>query len=237
MPKETGQPFDKQPRSGADPELVEGVLGSGARADMEELVDGVVGSQEVSVDHELALAADELAAAAEAEKTREEKQRDEYIAWAVSFGENEGWVDQSFEFLPDGDAVLLGDLHIFSRGIGHLPKGMSEGEGKKFNARNNKLTTAEGVPEGLKDLVLAKNKLTSCEGIPNNYYEWLDLSNNPITDLSQLPKSVLILDLRRIQATSIPAGLNLDEIRINENQRELIRDAKAKGYEVDITTY
>jgi len=236
MPNETAQPLSEpKSRDPRDEQLVGQVLGPEAEAEMAELVgDNTATQQEPEKNRQLDLSADEIAATAEAEKPVEERRHEEYIAWAADFDEDEGWIDQNFDFFPDGTIALLGDLHIFSKSVEYLPKGMKVGKGKKFNARNNCLTTAEGIPEGLKELVLTRNKLTTCKGIPNTCYELLDLSNNPITDLSGLPDEVRTLDLRNIQAASMPTGLSISRLIVNKKQEDLIKDAELKGYNVAI---
>ena len=58
-----------------------------------------------------------------------------------------------------------------------------------------------------------------------------------ITDLTNLPKIIDgDLDLRNVNATSIPAGLKIGgEVKlIHDDNKELIEDAKRKGYNVNL---
>ena len=216
MPNEFQQPFDKTTRSGADPELVAGVLGTGAQEEMDELVGKQEDPGDQTTSEGLELTADEAVATEQAEQAPiREKRRQQYIEWAEKFGKDAEWVNQEFVFELDGNVTSDGYLFLDDEGVSELPPNLVEAE---------------------KGVLLGSNKLVSLKGMPRIVGEFLDLAYNPLEFLMGLPKDIGgDLRLQGVPATEIPAGLNIGGvIELKENQTELIADCQAKGYSVKV---
>ncbi len=257
MPQESIQPFDKTQRSGADPELVEGVLGSGAREDMEELVDGVQQETSQGDTGELELSELEAVRVGRSEKEKApvdpETRKEQYQEWAKELGfiSWETWPDKFFNFLENGWVELKVSGFFQDKGIESLPPSLKYMSGKILNLsgnnmssfdsipfgrykliiEGNKLTSFVGRPGGVDSINAANNQITSCRGL-KEIMTGLDISGNPIESLDDLPKEIDELRACNIPATTIPAGLKIKKIILEPEQTELIKDAKVKGYNV-----
>jgi len=213
MPNETQQPLGEQLiRSKDDTKLVADVLGSEAADEMSELVGGQVEEPTVAP-NEIKLSAGEQASATEAEKTKAEMRRDEYITWAGTFSKDKNWVDETFIFESDGRVRVEGDLDLSNTNISELPPTLYRVEGELDLAGNqitkianipeavtwlylgnNQITKIENIPESVTALYLFANKITKIENIPETV-TWLDLGDNQITKIENIPESVTTLNL------------------------------------------
>jgi len=229
MPNESAQPFqDPTQRKSNDRELVEGVLGSQAAADMEALTGN---TQEQGAEPEAAglyISVDEQSVVGEAEKIEAEKRCEEYITWAATFGMDEDWVHNTFIFETDGRVRVDGNLNLSRRGLSELPPSLYKVSGD-LNLILNQITSLK-VPDSVTKLYLYGNQISTIESIPDSVIE-LDLEKNPIESLDFLVGKVLEdLDLSNIKAKTIPHGIQVERIVIDSSQSELIADVKAKGY-------
>jgi len=222
MPDETRQPFEweeEQSRKPDDPELVGEVLGPRARAEMEEMVDGVEDQEPSLPDTDLTVLSSEQKEVVEAETDLVAVRKDQYIEWADKFGMDENWVDETFIFNPDGTVISVGDLRP-SHYIGRFPD-------------------VELLPPFLveaKGLIHLENcDISSLDGLPQETWK-LVLGSNPIENLDDLPRKINgSLDLRDIPATSIPSGLKIaGTVYVNDDQFKLRRDIVEKGYKIRV---
>jgi len=215
MPNETTSPFQpNRTRKTNDTELVAGVLGTDAAADMEALVGGQAEPLETEPQPQgLELTEDEQAATTKAEKTKAELRYDEYVIWANEFGMDQEWVEETFIFEPDGRVRVEGDLILTAMGISELPPDLCEVKGNlKLNSnkiakianipdsvtfidfRGNQITEIENIPDSVISLYLDNNKITKIENIPDSVTD-LFLGNNQITRIENIPDSVIWLNL------------------------------------------
>jgi len=220
MSNETQQPFEKPTqRNSQDIELVEQVLGSQEAEDMRALTGEQVVEEKPDTDDlgdaDLSVTAAEQAVVNKAEfGVNAEERRQQFIAWAEEFDETESYVNRYFRFEDDGTVVMIDGHLMDNKNISWLPPGVKKVE---------------------KNLFLSQNKLTNCDNIPNVIEGQLDLTGNPITDLSGLSGVTIKGDLvlHNILATEIPADIKVKVICIKKGQQdELARDAEEKGYNV-----
>jgi len=193
MPNETSQPFqDGKQRKPDDRELVAGVLGPKEAAEMAELL-GQAESQEAESASQAAgldLSDKEQAATTEAEKTKAELRRDEYIAWAEKIDKDEEWVAETFVFNADGTVIAEGNVDLSFCRIDTLPPNLIEVAGD-LDLRSSQITSLIGLPETVGGgLNLRDNQITSLEGLPKTIDGSLNLGNNQITSLKGLPKTI-----------------------------------------------
>jgi len=76
------------------------------------------------------------------------------IKWAEKFnlgGEN--WVDEMFEFEPDGTAICAGALKLMGKGLTYLPKGIKEVYGF-LSLTDNPIDSLENLPTSVGELGL-----------------------------------------------------------------------------------
>ncbi len=237
MPQESVQPFSKdKQRSPDDATLVGQVSGPQAEADMRELLGQAEpsGPEQAMSEAELGLSGNEQSAATEAEKTTAEVRRDEYIIWAKAINKDKDWVDETFIFEKDGRVSVPGDLTLKESGITELPSSIYM-IGGNFYAYHNGIVSLDCNLETVSgDIILGKNKLNSLKGLPEKMNGILSIEENPLDSLDDLPKFIgKDLWLVNIPATSIPAGLDIGGmVFISEKQKELIADAREKGYKV-----
>jgi len=231
MPEVPGNPFDpKAPKPNAirdDAGLAGFMLGKEAEADMRAAeyrptshVPHPASDDPSSKFHVLS-SLEEGMSAEEREAVRFEQDpaytRARILKWAKEFNiGNERWVDGTFKFEPDGSAVCVNILILKNKGITYFPK---------------------GIKEVRESLLLNQNQINKLENMPVAIGRDLILSENPIKDLKNLPASIgRDLWLGGIQAKEIPSGIYIGGcIYVNEDQHELIRDAKGKGYNVQIS--
>ncbi len=240
MPNEHHQPLGEQPpRSTADTELVNEVLGGQTVKEMEELTGDqpkTTKDQELSTD--LVLTGDEQAAAKEAEKNIEEERRQEYYDWAKDIDKDEDWIDETFTFNTDGTVIAEGNVILQRLGIKTLPSNLIEVRGH-LDLYKNQLTSLENFPQRVgRSLNLNHNPITSLKGIPNAVGESLYLnSNSDLRSLEGLSRFIgKNLDLMNTPVTSIPEGLDIGMILLKRNQTDLIADCRAKGYSIQRIT-
>jgi len=194
MPNETTSPFQpNRTRKTNDTELVAGVLGTDAAAEMEALVGGQTEPLEAEptpLDTEMELSAKEQTNTTEAEKTVADLRRDEYIEWAVQHDLKREWVDETFTFNTDGTVMAEGDVVLFNRGVKTLPLKLIEVV-ENFDLSTNQIISLEGLPSTVGGtLDLTSNQIISLEGLPSAVGGDLDLNNNQITSLKGLPSTV-----------------------------------------------
>ena len=119
------------------------------------------------------------------------------------------------------------------------PQGMPEEIVGDISFRSSHLTSLIGLPDKLMgDLSLSHNQLENLDGISKEISGDLSLTgNNQLTSLEVL-RGVKIgrdLSLRDIPATEIPAGIEIrGVICLNASQTDLIADARAKWYQIEI---
>ncbi len=227
MPQETAKPFSKEPpRSSDDPALVEHVLGSREADDMRALTGGQPPEQGETpgLVEELEISGSEKQAVDTELEFTPETRREQYIAWAEeNIGMVEEWVDKVFEFDAAGMAIIHDQFWL----------------GKDY-LRNPLQDLPPGIIKCEAGLQLSEHGLTNCDNIPNEV-EWnLELNSNPIKSLDGLSGKTIgwDLELRYIYATEIPADINVGgNVVINKSQVQLIEDARAKGYSVQIVGY
>ncbi len=228
MPNETAKPFDKTTRSGADPELVAGVLGTRAREEMEELVDGQPKPSDQQEEGQFELSADELADYNEAGKSLEEWRRDHYYEWAESIGEGNDWVDETFIFESDGKVMVEGNLDLRDRGISELPPGLYRVEGK-LNLGYNNFTKIENIPEAVTELYMFENQISKVENIPESV-KTLGLSHNQITKMENFPSSLKKIDLRDNQISQIYLPQSVESASLGGNPIESIYNLAGRRF-------
>ncbi len=219
MSQETGQTFDKTPRSADDPALVEQVLGPQEADEMRFLVDG---RDSTSVSDRsgvgLELTSNEAKAIAEEEEAPE-RMNEKYVAWAKEFGKSKEWVDAMFIFKEGGVVATKNFLNLRRLDVKEFPPNLIEINGS-LHLENTQITSFKNAPESVDGhLILATNA---------------DESLSRITSLEGCPRRISgDLWLYGVPVNSIPAGIELGgEVHLNKTQTELIVDCEAKGYSV-----
>jgi len=223
MQKETTQPLGEQPtRSTDDTKLVADVLGEEAAADMNELV-GDRAKEPSVVPNEVGLSTGEKAATAEAEKTKVELRRDEYVIWATGISKDTDWVDETFTFESDGRVRVEGSLDLYDSGITELPGGLYEVTGNLILDDNN-ITSLESMPEIVGgDLMLELNQITSLKGMPKRIGDTLSLRHNQISSLegmSEIVNGGINLGNNNITSLNGLPKIISKSIYLNDNQIE-----------------
>jgi len=242
MPAETTSPFtDPTQRSTDDAKLVAEILGDDEAANMRAMLgDQPQAAQRTEVYGSLELSANEQAGVEEIESitTTPEKRRDEYYAWAEDNGLAKVWVDNNFSFKSNG-TVEAGNLSIIRVSLKSFPPNLERIRGGLDIKTSLFLRNLEGFPKQVDGGIdLRDNKLEDVDGLPKLINDTLFLSNNPIVDLDGLSGSTVIKNiwLQKIGATSIPGDIDLGgRLFIDDNQKELIADARAKGYRIQVT--
>jgi hypothetical protein len=151
------------------------------------------------------------------EKEKElRKTRQNLIKWADEYGfDGENWVDEEFDFNPDGTAVCNGALNISGLGVEYLPKGLVEVRGN-LDLSHTPLKNLKDIPK----IIGGSLVIVGCE----NLIDLNDLIGCTIQgdlELYQLPTAV------------IPKGINLKGfVWVRREEADLIRSIKAAGYRV-----
>lgn len=149
---------------------------------------------------------------------RLEKMRQDYIDWISKYAKDDGsitpWIDEHFEFKPEG-VYATGDLILEHLKLTDLPPHLIEVKG---------------------DMSISFNHFTSLKGMPQKVGGYLDIGSNPLDTLDFLPKDIGgQLFAQSIPATTFPQGISVGKyIYINEDQTNLIESAKAAGHTVKI---
>ncbi len=132
--------------------------------------------------------------------------------------------------MPDGVVELDFQFNEIKK-IENLPKTL-----RRLFLFENEVECLENIPEGVIRIEAGSNKISEIKDLPNTM-NYLDLSHNPISDLRGLAgKSIDVLCLAGVTATTIPKGIDIDTIIIGSGQDELEADAVSKGYHVEVDT-
>jgi len=137
--------------------------------------------------------------------------KDQYIEWAESFGKDEAWVNETFEFQPDGTTIVNANLVLEGKGIKQLPIGLMEVKGILYISENpsfklngypkrvdgyfgcshNNLSSLQGMPEEFDgDIYLESNKISFLGGLPNEVMGNLSLYHNQLENLNGISKEI-----------------------------------------------
>ena len=149
-----------------------------------------------------------------------EELKNAYIDFATRYGLGGGqpkkWVNNTFEFRPDGVRVE-GNLVLDYCEMNELPP---------------QLVSVGGY------MTIAGNNLSSLKGMPRTVGGYLDIGSNPLETLEGLPSKIGGQFFpQKIPAKKMPTGIDISNyIYINQDQTELIDSARAGGYTVKIHT-
>ena len=170
-------------------------------------------------------------------ESKEQKARQRVLSWAKEFDlGGYKWIEENFEFHPDGTFDSTRNLDLSRKNISYLPQGWEEARGD-LHLFSNSLVSTKGLPKKIRgDLNLSNNHLTVLEDMPDEIQGFLALSDNFLTSTKGLPKKIgKILFLSNNSATDIPDGLEIGGlVYLSSNQTELKQNAKRKGYSVVI---
>ncbi len=255
-------PFEKErKRKTDDAKLVGELLGPEEEAEMREALGDQSIKEEIKGDDAIRLSAEEEAEKKKVEEESPERRRDEYIKWAVGIGKDEDWVDETFTFNADGTVIVEDELKLSDVDVVIFPDGLKEIKktlslfncdqvmldtiplkiGGNLEMPWCNITSLESLPKNIEigeSVVLTANKLENLKGLPDRINWALSLDHTDLQSLDDLPKEIGgSLMISMVSAEEIPTGLAIgEEVLINYDQTELIKDAKAKGYKVKITT-
>ncbi|KKR96732.1 MAG: hypothetical protein UU48_C0026G0002 [Candidatus Uhrbacteria bacterium GW2011_GWF2_41_16] len=163
------------------------------------------------------------------------------------------------EQLPIGLIEVTGKLIVDNNPSLKL-NGYPKRVGENFYCQLNDLSSLQGMPEEVRGFIgFDKSNLSSLVGLPRKVTGGLFLSNNQLENLDGISREIsgsLFLGynkkltslealrgvkigqnlwLRNIPATTIPAGIEIrGDIYIHQEQRDLIVDAQAKGYQIKV---
>jgi len=239
MPRDTAQPFnDSTQRRTDDRSLVKEVLGSGSADEMFELVgdQGEVQALPEGDDFgEIEVTADEAEAQKQAEVTPEER-RAQYIEWTEGNEYiDEETIDEIFEFLPNGSVVGKCELDVFEDEEVELPEGLVEIKGG-LNLKWADVKNFKNVPKIIRgDLNLYEATVDSFDVFPDLVEGDVVLAGSNVDSLAPLAGSKITGDLwiDSLGVDSIPSGIDVGgKVNIDENQVDLLEDARRKGYDV-----
>ncbi len=236
------QPFDDSKQRRADDlTLVGGVLGTRTADEMLELV----GDEDQSPEQpqsglgEVEVTTSEVEAQKQAEITPEER-RAQYIEWAeeIAYIDEktiEETIEEIFTFLPDGSVICTCELDIFEDEEVELPEDLVEIQGG-LNLKWAEVKNFKDIPKIIRgDLILYETEVDSFEVFPDLVEGDVTLSGSNIKSLAPLAGKKITGDLSidNLDISSIPAGIDVGgKVNIDENQVDLLEDAKRKGYDV-----
>lgn len=157
---------------------------------------------------------------------------EDVTVWAAKHGKDAAWAENNVIALGSGEFWLVTqDLKGTDIDPLNLPQGLEAvpPEGLTLSA------VPEGLPEAL-PINLRLQGVTSQDlgHLPQKILGSLEIQSPTLTTLENIPQEVRILDVRKTAAVSLPAGRTVGRVLVEDTQKELLLDAIAKGYKVDV---
>ena len=130
----------------------------------------------------------------EAEKSLEQRRKDEYFAWAKEqLGKDEGWVEDTFTFHEDGTISVEGNLGLDETDIKSFPEGLTEITGNLSLTGCTSLTSLEHIPQTIRGNLSLRGctSLTSLKHIPQTIKGNLSLARcTSLKSLEHIPQTI-----------------------------------------------
>ena len=191
-------PFKPQePSTISDADALSALLGPEDAADARRLLGDKKELPDPESD-EFVMSAEEQAVAdaaqVEAEKSLEQRRKEEYFVWAKEqLGKDEDWVEDTFTFHRDGTVTVEGGLDLGYLGIISFPEGLTEVRGNVALHGCTSLKSLEHIPQiigGYLSLMDCKS-LTSLEHISQTIGGYLSLTGcTSLTSLEYISQTI-----------------------------------------------